>query len=104
LCQERARILQQEREEAEQARREELEEERLREERRDGMRLMAAAMREPVHLPLEVVDLRCQEELDASFISTTSTASTLVLNNENFLMDEVSLLTYTFDRISIILY
>jgi len=85
-------LLQAEREEAEQAR----EREMRREERRDDAWLMAAAMREPTVIPLEVVDLRCQEELDASFISTTSTASTLVLMNENFVHDEVSLLTYTF--------
>jgi len=107
LCQERARFLleqrEEERREAEQARKEELEEERLREERRDDMRLGAAALREPAYIPLEVVDLRCQEELDNSFMSTTSTASTLVLANENFVMDEVSLLTYTLYRISITL-
>ena len=79
-------MLQAEREEAEQAR----EREMRREERRDDARLMAAAIREPTIIPLEVVDLRCQEELDASFISTTSTASTLVLMNENFVHDEVS--------------
>ena len=67
-----------------------------REERRDDQRMMAAAIREPTRLPLEVVDLRCQEELDESFSSTTSTASTLVLRNENFVNDEVSLLTYIF--------
>ena len=78
-----------------------------REERRDDVRMMAAAMREPPtqvpYMPLEVVDLRCQEELDETFSSTTSTASTLIYN-ENFLMDEVSLLTYHFYRISITLY
>ena len=91
-------MLQQEREEAEQTRREEMERERemRREERRDDVRMMAAAMREPPtqvpYMPLEVVDLRCQEELDESFSSTTSTASTLILRNENFVSDEVSLL------------
>jgi len=103
LCQERARFLleqrEEERREAELAR----EQEMKREERRDDQRMMAAAIREPSYLPLEVVDLRCQEELDETFSSTTSTASTLIWN-ENFLNDEVSLLTYTFDRISIILY
>ena len=90
MCKERARILQQEREEAEQARREELEQERRREERRDDQRLMAAAIREPTFVPVEAVDLRCPEDLDVSFLSTTSTASTLVLVNENFVHDEVS--------------
>ena len=74
MRQERARILAEEREEAERTRREEMEEER-----RDDMRLGAAAMREP-----------------ALNISIASTASTLILNNENFVMDEVSLLPYTF--------
>ena len=84
MCQERARILQQEREEAEQARREELEQERRREEFRDGQRLMSIAAREgAAALP----DLN---------VSEASTASTLILENENFLMDEVSLLTYVF--------
>ena len=78
LCQERARILQQEREEAEQARREDLEQERRREEYRDGQRLMnIAARRGAPALP----------NLD---LSTASTASTLVLENENFVEDEVS--------------
>ena len=92
MCQERARILQQEREEAEQARREELEQERRREERRDGQRLLAIAMREEAAV------------LPNLNVSTASTDSTLVLENENFLMDEVSLFICTFDRISIILY
>jgi len=91
LCQEQARILQEEREEAERTRREEMEAERRREERRDDQRLMAAAIREGA-AALPILNH-----------STDSTASTLVLENENFLMDEVSLLTFTFDRISIIL-
>jgi hypothetical protein len=96
LCQERARVLQQEREAQEEARQEEMEREREREARRDDQRLMAAAIRgPPIHapfMPLEVVDMRCHESLDASFSSTTSTASTLILRNENFVNDEVSLL------------
>ena len=79
-------MLQAEREEAERAR----ERERRREDRRDDARLMAAAIREPTFVPVEAVDLRCPEDLDASFLSTTSTASTLVLVNENFVHDEVS--------------
>jgi len=96
LCQEQARFLldqrEEERREAELARREELEAERRREEYRDGQRLMTIAARgEAAALP----------ELN---ISTASTASTLILENENFVMDEVSLLTFTFDRISRTLY
>jgi len=78
LCQERARFLQQERERQEEARREELEQERRREERRDGQRLMAIAMREGAAV---LPDLN---------VSTASTASTLILSNENFVHDEVS--------------
>jgi len=84
LCQERARILAEEREEAERTRREELEQERRREEFRDGQRLMSIAAR------------RGAPALPDLNLSTASTASTLIIENENFLMDEVSLLTYTF--------
>jgi len=105
LCQERARFLLEQREaerreQLEQERKEMVERERRREERRDDQRLMAAAIRGPLVL---VPYQQPEEELEASFCSTTSTASTLVLANENFVMDEVSLLTYTFDRISITL-
>ena len=84
MCQERARILQQEREAAEQARREEMESERRREEYRDGQRLMSIAAR------------RGAPALPNLDLSTASTTSTLILENENFLNDEVSLLTYVF--------
>jgi len=87
LCQERARVLleqrEEERREAEQARKEELESERRREEYRDGQRLMSIAARGgAAALP----------DLDSS---NASTVSTLILENQNFLMDEVSLLTCT---------
>jgi len=78
LCQERARFLQQERERQEEARREELEQERRREEYRDGQRLMSIAAR------------RGAPALPDLNLSTASTASTLVLENENFVQDEVS--------------
>jgi len=99
LCQESASFLAKERRAKEEARQEEMEREREREARQDDQWVMATAICRPlIHTPfmlLEVVDMRCHESLDASFSSTFSTASTLIVN-ENYLMDEVSLLTYTF--------